>query len=50
MSMHMTAQLFNRMAGVRIALVPYWGTGPVTADLLAGHIPLGITDIHPNLR
>jgi tripartite-type tricarboxylate transporter receptor subunit TctC len=48
-SMHMTAQLFNRMAGVRIPLVPYRGTGPVTADLLAGHIPLGITDIPSSL-
>jgi tripartite-type tricarboxylate transporter receptor subunit TctC len=43
-AMHLTAQLFNHMAGLDIALVPYRGTGPVTQDVLAGHIPLGITD------
>jgi tripartite-type tricarboxylate transporter receptor subunit TctC len=43
-AMHLTAQLFNHMAGIDIALVPYRGTGPVTQDVLAGHIPLGITD------
>jgi tripartite-type tricarboxylate transporter receptor subunit TctC len=48
-AMHLTAQLFNHMAGTHIALVPYRGSGPVTADLLAGHIPLGITDIPSSL-
>src|SRR5215831_16704009 len=43
-AMHLTAHLFNHMAGLDLALVPYRGTGPVTQDVLAGHIPLGITD------
>ena len=43
-AMHLTAQLFNHLAGLDIALVPYRGSGPVTQDLMAGHIPLGITD------
>ena len=43
-AMHLTAQMFNNMAGIDVALVPYRGTGPVTQDVLAGHIPLGITD------
>jgi tripartite-type tricarboxylate transporter receptor subunit TctC len=43
-AMHLTAQLFNHMTGLDLALVPYRGTGPVTQDVLAGHIPLGITD------
>jgi tripartite-type tricarboxylate transporter receptor subunit TctC len=43
-AMHLTAQLFNHMTGLDITLVPYRGTGPVTQDVLAGHIPLGITD------
>jgi len=43
-AMHLTAQLFNHMAGIDLSLVPYRGTGPVTQDVLAGHIPLGITD------
>jgi len=42
--MHLTAQLFNHMAGIDTTLVPYRGTGPATQDLLAGHIPLAITD------
>jgi tripartite-type tricarboxylate transporter receptor subunit TctC len=43
-AMHLAAQLFNHMTGLDLTLVPYRGTGPVTQDLLAGHIPLGITD------
>ena len=42
--MHLTAQLCNHMAGIDTTLVPYRGTGPATQDLLAGHIPLAITD------
>ena len=44
-AMHLTAQLFNHLADLDITLVPYRGSGPVTQDLVAGHIPLGITDI-----
>src|SRR5262249_62340398 len=44
-AMHLTAQLLNHMAGVNITLVPYRGSGPVTQDVLAGHVQLGITDI-----
>jgi tripartite-type tricarboxylate transporter receptor subunit TctC len=43
-AMHLTAQLFTHMAGINVTLVPYRGTGPATQDLLAGHIPLAITD------
>jgi tripartite-type tricarboxylate transporter receptor subunit TctC len=44
-AMHLTAQLFNHMAGVNLTLVPFRGSGPTTQSVLAGHIPLGITDI-----
>jgi tripartite-type tricarboxylate transporter receptor subunit TctC len=44
-AMHLTAQLFNQMAAVNTTLVPYRGTGPVTQDVLAGHVQLGITDL-----
>jgi tripartite-type tricarboxylate transporter receptor subunit TctC len=47
--MHLTGQLFNQMAGVNIQLVPYRGTGPATQDVLAGHIPLGVTDLPSSL-
>jgi tripartite-type tricarboxylate transporter receptor subunit TctC len=43
-AMHLTAALFNQLGGVTTTLVPYRGTGPVTADVAAGHIPLGIVD------
>jgi len=48
-AMHLTAQLLNHMAGVNITLVPYRGSGPVTQDVLAGHVQLGITDIPSSL-
>jgi len=43
-AMHLTAELFNHMADIKLTLVPYRGTGPVVADVLAGHVPLGIVD------
>ena len=33
------------MAGISPTLVPYRGSQPVASDVLAGHIPLGVTDI-----
>ena len=44
-AMHLTAQLFNQMAGVSATLVPYRGSTPVANDVLAGHVPLGVSDI-----
>jgi tripartite-type tricarboxylate transporter receptor subunit TctC len=44
-AMHLTAQLFNHLAQVSTTLVPYRGSGPVASDVLAGHVPFGITDI-----
>jgi len=44
-AMHLTAQLLNHMAGIKLNLVPYRGSGPATQDVLAGHIQLAITDI-----
>jgi tripartite-type tricarboxylate transporter receptor subunit TctC len=32
-----------------VTLVPYRGSGPVAADVLAGHIPLGVVDIPSSL-
>jgi tripartite-type tricarboxylate transporter receptor subunit TctC len=47
--MHLTAEMFNRMAGTSIGLVPYRGTAPVVNDLLGGHIALGIVDPPPSI-
>lgn len=43
-TMHLTAELFNQMAGTAIALVPYRGSAPVVTDLMGSHIALGIVD------
>lgn len=42
--MHLTAEMFNQMAGTSIALVPYRGIAPVVSDLIGSHVPLGIID------
>jgi tripartite-type tricarboxylate transporter receptor subunit TctC len=44
-AMHLSAQLFSDMAGIAPTLIPYRGSQPVANDVLAGHIPLGVTDI-----
>jgi tripartite-type tricarboxylate transporter receptor subunit TctC len=48
-AMHLTALLFNHMAGVNITLVPYRGSALVFGDVVAGHIPLGVGDITAGL-
>ncbi len=35
---HLTAELFNTMVGVKMTHIPYKGTGPGLADLLAGQV------------
>ena len=35
---HLAAETFNTMAGTRIQVVPYKGTGPALADVLGGHV------------
>ncbi|HLQ88782.1 MAG TPA: tripartite tricarboxylate transporter substrate binding protein [Xanthobacteraceae bacterium] len=42
--MHLTAEMFNQMAGIRLALVPYRGMAPVVTDLIGGHMSFGIID------
>ncbi|MDT3687734.1 MAG: tripartite tricarboxylate transporter substrate binding protein [Pseudorhodoplanes sp.] len=44
-AMHLSSELFNHLAGTKIPLVPYKGSGPATQDVLAGHIPLAIVDV-----
>jgi tripartite-type tricarboxylate transporter receptor subunit TctC len=42
---HLTAELFNTLAGVNIVHVPYRGTGPALNDIVAGHVDLFFTEI-----
>jgi tripartite-type tricarboxylate transporter receptor subunit TctC len=44
-AMHLSASLFDQMAGVKIAQVAYRGSGPAAVDVLGGQIPLAITDL-----
>jgi tripartite-type tricarboxylate transporter receptor subunit TctC len=37
---HLAGELFMAMAGVKLAHVPYRGTGPALTDLLGGHVGL----------
>ena len=37
---HLTAELFNKLAGTKLVHVPYKGTGPALNDLVAGHVDL----------
>ena len=42
--MHLTAVMFNQMAGMKVPLIPYRGIAPVVTDLIGGHVALGIVD------
>jgi tripartite-type tricarboxylate transporter receptor subunit TctC len=42
--MHLTSEMLNQMANVKIDLVPYRGMSPVVNDLIGGHIMLGVVD------
>ena len=44
-TMHLAGELLNMMAGVKLQPVPYKGSGPVSADVLAGQVPLGMVDV-----
>jgi tripartite-type tricarboxylate transporter receptor subunit TctC len=42
---YFAAELFNMMAGTQITVVTYKGTGPLTNDLLGGHVQIGFNTI-----
>ena len=46
---YMAAELFKAMAGIEMTIVPYRGTGPLTNDLLGGHISVAFNTIPPAL-
>ena len=48
-SAHLAAELFKMAAGVEMVHVPYKGTGPATADLLGGQIPLMFNNLPPSM-
>lgn len=44
-SLHMAGEQFKAMAGVNMLNVPYKGTAPATADVIAGHVDLMFTSL-----
>jgi tripartite-type tricarboxylate transporter receptor subunit TctC len=44
---HLAAELFKAMAGIDFTIVTYKGTGPLTTDLLGGHVPLAFNVLAP---
>jgi tripartite-type tricarboxylate transporter receptor subunit TctC len=39
-TIHLSGELFKQMAGVQIVHVPYKGSAPAVADLIAGHVKM----------
>jgi tripartite-type tricarboxylate transporter receptor subunit TctC len=46
---HFAGELFNLMAGVKLAMVPYKGGAPAITDVIAGHVPVLINTLTPLL-
>jgi tripartite-type tricarboxylate transporter receptor subunit TctC len=44
---HISTELFNSMADVKLTHVPYRGSGPAQGDLVAGHVLTAITTVPP---
>jgi len=42
---YFAVELFKMMAGVDLSIITYRGTGPLTNDLLGGHVPVGFDTI-----
>jgi len=42
---HLTGSLFTQMAGIKMNHIPYRGSGPANADLLAGQVGVGFPGI-----
>ena len=49
-AMHLSAQLFEQMADIKLVDVPYKGSGPAALDVLASQIPLAVVDLPSALQ
>ena len=50
---HLAGELFKNMAGIDLVHVPYKGSGPMTVDLIAGHVQLsfpGLSSLVPHIK
>ena len=46
---HLSMELFNYMAGIKLQHVPYKGTGPALTDTISGHVQLLMSTLLPPL-
>jgi len=46
-SANLAAELLKSLAGVNVTVVTYRGTGPLTTDLLGGHVKIGLNVLAP---
>jgi tripartite-type tricarboxylate transporter receptor subunit TctC len=44
-TMHLSGELLNMLAGIRIQAVAYKGSGPVATDVVGGQVGLGVVDV-----
>jgi len=44
---HLAAELFASMAGIKLTHIPYKGTAPALADLIGGHVALYFSSLPP---
>lgn len=44
-AVHLTGELFNSMAGVKMTHIPYKGSGPALIDLLSGQVQLTFANV-----
>jgi tripartite-type tricarboxylate transporter receptor subunit TctC len=49
-AMHLSAELFEQMADIKLVEVPYKGSGPAALDVLAGQVPLAVVDLPSSLQ
>jgi len=48
--LHLSGELFKKMAGVDMIHVPYKGAGPALVDVMAGHVPIMFDNLPPSLE
>ena len=46
---HLTAELFQQLAGVKLVHIPYQGGGKLVADVMSGEVPLAFLSVSPVL-
>ena len=50
---HFGGELFNKVAGIKMVMVPYKGGGPAMIDVMSGQVPVmftSVTQVLPNVR